>query len=464
MSMGGQGTAFTMETRIAHRAIIAHGHDTSKHLLWILLAQRCASLAAPGRQEPGEGSAALYRIPGAWYNRPMAFEFQIQTTDTSTGARTGNFHTPHGTIATPCFAPVGTQATVKTLTPADLETLGADLILANTYHLYLRPGSELVDRMGGLHRFMAWDRPILTDSGGYQVFSLAHRRKVDADGVTFRSHLDGSLHRFTPEKVMAIEAQLGADIIMVLDECPDPLDRHYNEMALQRTHSWAARCQAAHARPDQALFGIVQGGIFPDLRTASARYLTSLGFLGYGIGGLAVGESKADMYATLDVTVPYLPGDRPRYLMGVGAPEDIVHAVARGVDLFDCVLPTRVARNGGLMTHTGRLNLRNAQYAEDTRPVEEGCSCYTCRTFSRAYLRHLFKAGEILALRLATLHNLHFMLRLMAELRDAIRMGTFAAFRDTFLAGYQLSDQAIRHQQMAQRRQRALGGAGQERP
>ncbi len=393
----------------------------------------------------------------------MAFEFQIQTMDPNTAARTAVFHTPHGTIATPCFAPVGTQATVKTLTPADLETLGADLILANTYHLYLRPGSELVAQMGGLHRFMAWNRPILTDSGGYQVFSLAHRRKLDADGVTFRSHLDGSLHRFTPEKVMAIESQLGADIIMVLDECADPLDRHYNEAALQRTHSWAARCQAAHSRSDQALFGIVQGGIFPDLRIASAQYLSQLDFPGYGIGGLAVGETKADMYATLDVTVPCLPAGRPRYLMGVGAPEDIVEAVARGVDLFDCVLPTRVARNGGLLTRAGRLNLRNAQYANDPQPVEEGCTCYGCRTFSRAYLRHLFKAGEILALRLATLHNLHFMLHLMKEIQQTIHAGTFAAFRDTFLAGYQLSDQTVRHQQMTRRRQRVQGIATQDR-
>lgn len=394
----------------------------------------------------------------------MAFEFQIQTHDTVTAARTAVFHTPHGAIATPCFAPVGTQATVKTLAPDDLTALGASLILANTYHLYLRPGSELVDRMGGLHRFMAWSGPILTDSGGYQVFSLAHRRKVDADGVTFRSHLDGSLHRFTPEKVMTIQAQLGADIIMVLDECADPLDRHYNEAALQRTHSWAARCRAAHARADQALFGIVQGGIFPDLRIASAHFLRELDFPGYGIGGLAVGETKADMYATLDVTVPCLPIDRPRYLMGVGAPEDIVEAVARGVDLFDCVLPTRVARNGGLMTRHGRLNLRNAQYADDPRPVEEGCTCYGCRTFSRAYLRHLFKAGEILALRLATLHNLHFMLRLMDEIRQTIRTGSFAAFRDTFLSNYHLSDQTMRHRQMAQRLQRVRGGTPQDQP
>ena len=390
----------------------------------------------------------------------MSFDFTLLAQDGATAARTGIFQTPHGPIATPCFAPVGTQATVKTLTPADLHELGATLILANTYHLYLRPGSELIARLGGLHRFMAWDGPILTDSGGYQVFSLAHRRKLDADGVTFRSHLDGSLHRFTPEKVMQIEADLGADIIMALDECPDPLDRHYNEIALQRTHAWAARCREAQRRGDQALFGIVQGGVFPDLRVQSARFLRSLDFPGYGIGGLAVGETKEQMYATLDITVPELPADRPRYLMGVGAPEDLVEAVARGVDLFDCVLPTRVARNGGLMTRRGRLNLRNAQYAADTRPVEEGCACACCRTFSRAYLRHLFKAGEILALRLATVHNLHFLLTLMADMRAAISAGRFDELRRGFLADYQRPDQETRHRQHAAHRQRLAVGSG----
>ncbi|MFM7581476.1 MAG: tRNA guanosine(34) transglycosylase Tgt, partial [Caldilinea sp.] len=310
---------------------------------------------------------------------------------------------------------------------------------------------QLIERMGGLHRFMGWDGPILTDSGGYQVFSLAGSRKLGEDGVLFRSHLDGSLHQFTPEKVMEIEQALGPDIAMVLDECPPPLDRLYNEEALERTHRWAERCRRAHRRADQALFGIVQGGVFADLRLRSVEFLRQLEFPGYAIGGLAVGETKEQMYATLDVVGPALPADKPRYLMGVGAPEDIVEAVARGVDLFDCVLPTRVARNGQLLTPDGRMNLRNAQYAEDPRPVQEECRCYTCRTFSRAYLRHLYKAGEISALRLGTIHNVHFMLELMRQIRAAIRAGGFASFRQSFLERYQMTDQAVRHAQRALR-------------
>lgn len=352
----------------------------------------------------------------------------------------------------PAFAPVGTQANVKTLEPRDLHELGATLVLSNTYHLYLRPGHELVERMGGLHRFMGWDGPMLTDSGGYQVFSLAHRRKLDDDGVTFRSHIDGSSHRFTPERVMEIEQALGADIAMVLDECPEPLDREYNERALERTHRWAERCRAAHTRPDQALFGIVQGGVFPDLRLRSAEFLGGLDFPGYAVGGLAVGETKEQMYATLDETCPALPRDKPRYLMGVGAPEDIVEAVHRGIDFFDCVLPTRIARNGALMTPSGRLNIRNERFAEDPKPVDETCTCYTCRTFSRSYLRHLFKAKEITGLRLATIHNVHFMLRLMEDIRAAIRAGTFADFRAAFHEAHTMTDQAVRH---AQRQKRA---------
>ncbi len=272
----------------------------------------------------------------------------------------------------PAFAPVGTLANVKTLEPRDLHELQAELILANTYHLYLRPGHRLVEQMGGLHDFMAWDGPILTDSGGYQVFSLADARELDDDGVTFRSHIDGSAHRFTPESVMEIEQALGPDIAMVLDECPDPLDRAYNEQALARTHRWAERCKAAHTRADQALFGIVQGGVFPDLRQQSAEFLTSLDFDGYAIGGLAVGETKEQMYATLDDVCPVVPADRPRYLMGVGAPEDIVEAVYRGVDMFDCVLPTRIARNASLFTPEGRINLRNARFADDAGPRARG--------------------------------------------------------------------------------------------
>lgn len=381
----------------------------------------------------------------------MPAHFRFKRINSDGAARLSVFHTPHGAIHMPAFAPVGTLANVKTLEPRDLAEAGCELVLANTYHLYLRPGHELIERLGGLHTFMAYDGPILTDSGGYQVFSLAHNRRLDDDGVTFRSHVDGSLHRFTPESVMAVEQALGPDIAMVLDECPNPLDRAANEQALARTHRWAERCKAAHTRPDQALFGIVQGGIFPDLRQTGADFLTALDFPGYAIGGLAVGETKAQMYATLDETCPALPADKPRYLMGVGAPEDIVEAVYRGVDMFDCVLPTRIARNGALFTPQGRINLRNAQYAEDPRPVQEGCGCYTCRTFSRAYLRHLYKAREISALRFGTIHNVYFMQDLMRRIRQSIAEGCFADFRADFLANYQISDQAVRHAQRQRR-------------
>ncbi len=377
------------------------------------------------------------------------FAFQIHRTDGK--ARRSTFHTPHGSVEMPAFAPVGTAANVKTLEPRDLTELGISILLANTYHLYLRPGHRLVERMGGLHNFMGWDGPILTDSGGYQVFSLAHRRRLDDDGVTFRSHIDGSAHRFTPERVIAIEERLGADIAMVLDECAEPLDPDYLAQALARTHAWAERCKAAHSRADQALFGIVQGGIYPDLRAESARILTGLDFPGYAIGGLAVGETKEQMYATLDATCPHLPIHKPRYLMGVGAPEDIVEAVARGVDLFDCALPTRIARNGALLTPVGRLNIRNARFAEDSRPIQEDCACYTCRTFGRAYLRHLFNGGEISGLRLATIHNLHFMQQLMERIRAEISLGTFASFQSRFLRDYRITDQRIRHEQRRRR-------------
>ncbi len=387
------------------------------------------------------------------------FSFTLTAKDSQTAARMGVFETPHGALPTPVFAPVGTQATVKTLTPRDLAETGASLVLANTYHLYLRPGTRLVADFGGLHSFMGWPGPMLTDSGGFQVFSLAQMRKVDPDGVTFRSHIDGSLHRFTPESATAAQEDLGADIIMCLDECPEPLDRRYNEEALVRTHAWAARCRAAKRRPDQALFGIVQGGIFADLRVESARTLAALDFPGYAVGGLSVGETKAQMYATLDSTVPELPAEKPRYLMGVGAPEDVVEGVARGIDIFDCVLPTRVARNGGLLTQHGRMNLRNARYAADPLPIEPGCDCYTCQHFSRAYLRHLFKAEETLGLHLATVHNVRFMIRLMADIRRHIAAGTFPAFRAAFLASYELPNQDVRHAQKEKRmRRRAEGG------
>ncbi len=364
------------------------------------------------------------------------FEFEIVCEDGESGARNGRFHTPHGIIETPVFAPVGTQATVKALRPADLQEMGASLILSNTYHLYLRPGDELVRDLGGLHQFMQWPGPILTDSGGFQVFSLSRSRKLDADGVTFQSHIDGSRHRFTPERSIAIQENLGADIIMAFDECPPPSDYAYIKESLMRTHPWLLRCLEAKRRSDQALFGIVQGGIFPDLREQSARFMMALDLPGYAIGGLAVGETKAEMTAVLDTLNPILPRHKPRYLMGVGAPEDLVNGVLRGIDIFDCVLPTRLARHSTAMVPGGKLNLRNAQYMRDPQPIASDCACYTCRHFSRAYLRHLVLANEILAHVLLTTHNVHFLLELMRQMRAAIAAGTFRAFAQTFLANY----------------------------
>jgi queuine tRNA-ribosyltransferase len=366
------------------------------------------------------------------------FSFEHQST--CGAARAGVFHTPHGPLQTPVFAPVGTQATVKAVEPRELREMGATLVLSNTYHLYMRPGDALIRNMGGLHRFMAWDGPMLTDSGGFQVFSLGELRKIDDEGVTFRSHLDGSTHRFTPEKSIHIQHNLGADIIMCFDECPPPLDREVVRAATARTHAWAERCVEEHARSgnseQQALFGIVQGGVFPDLRAESAQFLTSLNFPGYAVGGLAVGETKLQMHETLDQTLPLLPTDKPRYLMGVGSPEDLVNGVARGIDIFDCVLPTRVARNGSALTRIGRINLRNLQYATDAAPIEDGCTCYACTNFSRAYVRHLVKAGEILAHQLLSLHNLHMLLTLMREMRAAIFDGTFPTYAEQFLASF----------------------------
>lgn len=365
----------------------------------------------------------------------MSFTFERLARDGA--ARLGRWHTPHGSITTPVFAPVGTQATVKALRPQDLHALGANLILSNTYHLYLRPGDELIRDLGGLHRFMAWDGPILTDSGGFQVFSLSAIRALDDDGVTFQSHHDGSYHRFTPERVMAIQHNLGADIIMVLDECADPYAHDYLQQSLERrTHPWARRCLAAHDRQDQALFGIVQGGVFRDLREASAAFLVDLDFPGYAIGGLAVGETKAEMAQVLTWLEPILPADRPRYLMGVGAPEDMVQGVLRGVDMFDCVLPTRLARHGSALVLGGRLNLRNAQYARDPRPLAADCQCATCQQFSRAYLRHLVKANEILGHILLTTHNVYFLLDLMRQLQNAIAAGRLTTFAEAFLSHY----------------------------
>ncbi len=371
------------------------------------------------------------------------FDYKIIATDGN--ARAGEFTTPHGTLQTPVFAPVGTQATVKAITPAQLEELGATLVLANTYHLFLRPGDELVARMGGLHEFMQWHQPMLTDSGGFQVFSLKNMRKVDEDGVTFKSHIDGSMKRLTPESSIKIQENLGADIIMAFDECADPNNRTYIEQAMERTHRWAKRCLEAKKRDDQALFGIVQGGIFDDLREQSARTISSMGFPGHAIGGLSVGETKTEMYHSIEVVNAILPAQKPRYLMGVGTPEDLIEGVLRGVDIFDCVLPTRLARHNSAMTMFGRLNLMNATFAEDKRPIDEQCSCYTCRIFTRAYLRHLIVAKEMLAATLLSIHNLHTLLQLARDLRQATIEGRLQTFADQAMARLNILRTPERH-------------------
>lgn len=351
--------------------------------------------------------------------------FSFQITSKNNRARTGIFSTPHGDLITPVFAPVGTQATVKTLTPEHLKDINASLVLSNTYHLYLRPGDELVRDMGGLHKFMQWPNPMLTDSGGFQVFSLSNTRKIDNDGVTFKSHIDGSTHRFTPEKSIAIQENLGADIIMAFDECSDPNDLAYSKIAMDRTHRWAERSIKAKTRSDQALFGIVQGGVNADLRAESAQFISSLDTPGIAIGGLSVGETKEEMHNTLDVVLPLLPENKPRYLMGVGTPEDIINGVARGVDIFDCVLPTRLARHHSAFAPEGRLNMMNATFARDERPIDETCDCYACKTFTRAYIRHLIVAKELLAGTLLSIHNLRALIRLVESLRAAILDNTF---------------------------------------
>jgi queuine tRNA-ribosyltransferase len=371
--------------------------------------------------------------------------FRLIKTSPRTRARVGELATPHGLIPTPVFLPVGSQGAVKTLTPQEVKALGINMVLANTYHLYLRPGIGVIEKLGGLHNFMGWDGAILTDSGGYQVFSLASLRRVSDEGVTFRSHIDGSQHNFTPELAIRYQESLGADIIMVLDECPphdDSLDKV--KRATERTHRWAERCLKAQKRPDQALYAIVQGGLFPELRRQSAEYLASLDFLGYAIGGLSIGEPKKTTLAMIEATVAFLPESKPRYLMGVGSPEDIVEAVARGCDIFDSALPTRVARNGALFTWRGRKNITNAAYADMEQPIVPGCDCYCCRHFSAAYLHHLFNAGELLAYRLATIHNLSFIAELMNKIRGAIADGTFPGFKNDFLANYQTTDEPTR--------------------
>jgi queuine tRNA-ribosyltransferase len=366
----------------------------------------------------------------------MPFRFEI--IGTQGRARAGILHTPHGPLPTPVFAPVGTQGTVKAVMPRDLRDVQATLILANTYHLHLRPGDELVRELGGLHQFMQWPGPILTDSGGYQVFSLTEINQIDDDGVTFRSHIDGSKRRLTPESSMQIQQNLGADIIMAFDQCPKPRDRAEVEHAVARTTAWAQRCRIAHPDDDcQALFGIVQGGIFEDLRAQSAAELQTIGFPGYAIGGLAVGETKAEMYQTLDHTMPLLPADKPRYLMGVGEPDDLIEGILRGVDIFDCVIPTRLARHGSALTADGRLNLRNLEHASSKEPLDSICGCYTCQHFSRGYLRHLVKTKEILGHMLLSLHNIHFLIQHVQAMRAAILDGDLEAYREAFRHRYQ---------------------------
>ncbi|MGD8455556.1 MAG: tRNA guanosine(34) transglycosylase Tgt [Anaerolineales bacterium] len=357
----------------------------------------------------------------------MTFNFTLHTNDGR--ARAGTFTTPHGDLHTPVFMPVGTSATVKAITPAQLSEMGASIILANAYHLYLRPGDEVIADLGGLHEFMTWPHPILTDSGGFQVFSQGENSRIDDDGVTFKSHIDGSTHRFTPEKSIAIQENLGADIIMAFDECAEPHDRETAERAMQRTHTWLERCIAAKKRNDQALFGIVQGAVFPDLRERSAHFVSEQGLPGVAIGGLSVGESKEEMHQVLDMVEPILPPDRPRYLMGVGTPGDLVACVGKGIDMFDCVLPTRMGRNKTVFLRSGqRLPLKNAPFANDPTPIDEDCACYTCRNFSRAYLRHLIIAREMLAATLLSIHNLHTLIQLTADMRESILAGEFETF------------------------------------
>lgn len=363
----------------------------------------------------------------------MSGHFSVIHRDASCGARLGSLKTPHGKIETPIFMPVGTNATVKAMTPEDLQAVHAQIILANTYHLYLRPGHRLVETLGGLHRFMNWSGPILTDSGGFQVFSLGELRRISEEGVRFQSHLDGSYHVLTPELSIRIQEALGADIIMCFDECPAATaDYDYVSRSLEMTTRWAKRCKEAHNREGQQLFGIIQGGMHHDLRARSLNDICSIGFDGYALGGLSVGEEKEQMYGVMECCAPLMPKAAPRYIMGIGAPEDLVEAVWHGFDMFDCVMPTRNARNGMLFTSQGRINIKAKLYEEDGGPLDPACGCHVCRTYSRAYLRHLYRAGEILASQLNTYHNLYYYLDLMRRMREAIRENSFTEFRRSF--------------------------------
>ncbi len=377
-------------------------------------------------------------------------EFRVRHRESRTAARVGQLQTTHGVIDTPTFMPVGTQASVKGISPEELREIGSQMILANAYHLYLRPGHELIRDLGGLHKFMAWDGPILTDSGGYQVMSLAENCTVTDDGAVFKSHLDGSLHHITPERSMEIQEAIGADVAMVFDEClAYPSTREAVKPSVQRTTAWARRCRDVHRRPDQALFGIVQGAYYPDLRQKSAREIVSIGFDGYAIGGVSVGEGKALMYEMVDQASAELPDLSPRYLMGVGLPEDLVECVARGIDLFDCVAPTRHGRTGWLYTATGRIQIKNAKHTHEEEPIDATCGCYTCQRFSRAYLRHLFMTRELFGLRLNTIHNIYMLTQLMLEIREAITRDQLDAFRVAFYARRETASiQATSHREL----------------
>ncbi len=368
------------------------------------------------------------------------FSYELLHVCKQSGARLGVLHTPHGDIETPIYMPVGTAACVKAMTSREMEEIGTQILLANTYHLHLRPGEELVREAGGLHQFMDWHKPILTDSGGFQVFSLAGIRKIREEGVTFQSHLDGSRHFIGPEESMDIQMKLGADIAMAFDVCsPYPCDYETAKINMERTHRWAERCKKHHNREDQALFGIVQGAFYKDLRVESAKTLADMDFIGYGIGGLSVGEPKLLMYEMLDELAPYMPESKPRYLMGVGTPDCLLEGVLRGIDMFDCVLATRIARNGTVLTSRGRVVVKNAQYARDFGPIDAECDCYACQHYSRAYVRHLIHSGEITGGRLASIHNLRFLIHLMEQIREAIRGDYFLDFRKEFYSKYDLS-------------------------
>lgn len=367
----------------------------------------------------------------------MVVNYELVAEDRKTGARAGLLHTPHGVFKTPMFMPVGTQATVKTVTPEELEEMGAQIILSNTYHLFLRPGTELIHEAGELHRFMNWNKGILTDSGGFQVFSLGAMRKITEEGVYFRSFLDGSKQFLSPEISIRAQEDLGSDIAMAFDECiPYPADYEYARKSTERTTRWAKRCIKAHQRTDRGIFGIIQGGMYKDLRKQSAMEISSLPFDGMAVGGLSVGEPHDLMYDILEETIQWMPKGKARYLMGVGTPDCLVEGVARGVDMFDCVFPTRVARNGMAMIHIGRMNMKNKQYERDFRPIEESCGCYTCRNYTRAYIRHLYKSEELLVFRLVTIHNLYFLLQFMRDMREAIVQGNFSEFREHFMEHY----------------------------